>query len=175
MKIVVVGGGVIGASIAWHLARESAGEVTLLERDRLGSGTTWHSAGNITWKPLPDHDAQIDVCAGDDPARRGARAGGRPAGCGPGGPSSRGARAARGFRGIRPRRRASARIAARWLEPDEARRLSPLLDPAAAQGIWLNPLSGRVNPADLTAAYAAAARRAGARIVEQVDGRAPRA
>jgi glycine/D-amino acid oxidase-like deaminating enzyme len=59
MKCVVIGGGVIGASIAWHLAERGLGEVELLERDRLGSGTTWHSAGNITWKPSPDHDAPI--------------------------------------------------------------------------------------------------------------------
>src|SRR5262245_56812979 len=59
MKSVVVGGGVIGASIAWHLAMRGAGQVLLLERERLGSGTTWHSAGNITWKRLPDHDAPV--------------------------------------------------------------------------------------------------------------------
>ena len=60
-KILVIGGGVIGTSIAWHLARAGAGEVTLLERDRLGSGTTWHSAGNITWKPAANRDEQIHV------------------------------------------------------------------------------------------------------------------
>ena len=59
MKNVVVGGGVIGASIAWHMAERGLGEVVLLERDRLGSGTTWHSAGNITWKPSPEHDAPV--------------------------------------------------------------------------------------------------------------------
>src|SRR5437016_2704859 len=59
MKCVVVGGGVIGTSIAWRLATLGVAEVVLLERDRLGSGTTWHSAGNITWKPMPDHDAPI--------------------------------------------------------------------------------------------------------------------
>ena len=59
MKCVVVGGGVVGTSIAWHLAKRGAGQVLLLEREQLGSGTTWHSAGNITWKPLPDHDAPV--------------------------------------------------------------------------------------------------------------------
>src|SRR5882724_5340312 len=59
MKCVVIGGGVVGTSIAWHLAQRGIGEVVLLERDRLGSGTTWHSAGNITWKPSIDHDAPI--------------------------------------------------------------------------------------------------------------------
>src|SRR5258708_13867417 len=59
MKCAVIGGGVIGASIARHLAQRGLGEVVLLERDRLGSGTTWHSAGNITWKASRDHDAPI--------------------------------------------------------------------------------------------------------------------
>ena len=59
-RILIVGGGVIGTSVAWHLAERGLGEVTLLERDRLGSGTTWHSAGNITWKPVPDSDAPIE-------------------------------------------------------------------------------------------------------------------
>ena len=59
MKFVVVGGGVIGASVAWHLAKQGIGEVILLERDRLGCGTTSHSAGNITWKPSHEHDAPV--------------------------------------------------------------------------------------------------------------------
>src|SRR5262249_31162743 len=58
-RIVIVGGGVIGASVAWHLADRGLGDVVLLERDRLGSGTTWHSAGNITWRFSPGHDAPV--------------------------------------------------------------------------------------------------------------------
>jgi 4-methylaminobutanoate oxidase (formaldehyde-forming) len=42
---VVVGGGVIGTSVAYHLARAGWSDVVLLERDRLTSGTTWHAAG----------------------------------------------------------------------------------------------------------------------------------
>lgn len=59
MKILAIGGGAIGTSIAWHLAERGFSEVVLLEQDRLGSGTTWHSAGNITWRPLPDQDASV--------------------------------------------------------------------------------------------------------------------
>ena len=58
-RILVVGGGVVGCSIAWHLAQRDLGEVVLLERDRLGSGTTWHSAGNLTWRPGVSHDATV--------------------------------------------------------------------------------------------------------------------
>jgi len=44
-RIVVVGGGIIGCSVAYHLAHMGEKDVVLLERDRLTSGTTWHAAG----------------------------------------------------------------------------------------------------------------------------------
>src|SRR6202046_2347121 len=44
-RVVIIGGGVIGTSVAYHLAHLGFGDVLLLERDRLTSGTTWHSAG----------------------------------------------------------------------------------------------------------------------------------
>ena len=44
-RVVVVGGGVIGTSVAYHLADMGWTDVVLLERDRLTSGTTWHAAG----------------------------------------------------------------------------------------------------------------------------------
>ncbi len=46
-SVVVVGGGVIGCSVAYHLAKRGASDVILLERHRLTSGTTWHAAGLI--------------------------------------------------------------------------------------------------------------------------------
>ena len=44
-RVVVVGGGVIGSSVAYHLADMGWTDVVLLERDKLTSGTTWHAAG----------------------------------------------------------------------------------------------------------------------------------
>src|SRR5438874_11065889 len=44
-RAVIVGGGVIGTSVAYHLAAMGWKDVVLLERDRLTSGTTWHAAG----------------------------------------------------------------------------------------------------------------------------------
>jgi glycine cleavage system aminomethyltransferase T/glycine/D-amino acid oxidase-like deaminating enzyme len=46
-RVVVIGGGVIGTSVAYHLAHLGWDDVVLLERDRLTSGTTWHAAGLI--------------------------------------------------------------------------------------------------------------------------------
>ena len=61
--VVVVGGGVVGASTAYHLAKQGAGAgVVLLEADKLTCGTTWHSAamlntlrGNIIEAQLVNH------------------------------------------------------------------------------------------------------------------------
>ncbi len=46
-RVVIIGGGVIGCSVAYHLARAGWTDVVLLERNRLTSGTTWHAAGLI--------------------------------------------------------------------------------------------------------------------------------
>jgi NADPH-dependent 2,4-dienoyl-CoA reductase/sulfur reductase-like enzyme len=46
-NVVVVGGGIIGTSVAYNLAKFGVEDVVLLERDKLTSGTTWHAAGLI--------------------------------------------------------------------------------------------------------------------------------
>jgi 4-methylaminobutanoate oxidase (formaldehyde-forming) len=46
-RVVIIGGGVIGTSVAYHLAKLGWNDVVLLERDQLTSGTTWHAAGLI--------------------------------------------------------------------------------------------------------------------------------
>lgn len=46
-RVVIVGGGIIGCSVAYHLAELGFREVVLLEQGRLTSGTTWHAAGLI--------------------------------------------------------------------------------------------------------------------------------
>ncbi len=46
-RVVIIGGGVIGCSVAYHLTKKGWGDVVLLERKQLTSGTTWHAAGLI--------------------------------------------------------------------------------------------------------------------------------
>lgn len=46
-RVVIIGGGIIGCSVAYHLAHMGWTDVVLLERDRLTSGTTWHAAGLV--------------------------------------------------------------------------------------------------------------------------------
>src|SRR6187455_3493825 len=46
-RVVIVGGGIAGASIAYHLTKLGWKDVLLLEQNTLGGGTTWHAAGLI--------------------------------------------------------------------------------------------------------------------------------
>ena len=46
-KVVVIGGGIAGCSVAYHLAKYGWKDTILLERDQLTSGTTWHAAGLV--------------------------------------------------------------------------------------------------------------------------------
>ncbi|HSY87108.1 MAG TPA: FAD-binding oxidoreductase [Verrucomicrobiae bacterium] len=163
--IAVIGGGVVGCSIAWHLAQRDLGEIVLIERDRIGSGTTWHSAGNITWRPGLRHDATV-LYAFETLARLTAETGqdtgwlktGRLF-------LAHGGPAIHRLEGYQ-KQAAGRGIESRMITGAEAARLHPLLAGDAIAAAWFNPLSGRVNPADLTAAYAKGARRRGVRILE---------
>ncbi|MBW2231909.1 MAG: FAD-dependent oxidoreductase, partial [Deltaproteobacteria bacterium] len=46
-RVVIIGGGVIGCSVAYHLTKLGWRDVVLLERSKLTSGTTWHAAGLV--------------------------------------------------------------------------------------------------------------------------------
>jgi heterotetrameric sarcosine oxidase gamma subunit len=59
-RVVVVGGGVIGTSVAYHLAHMGCKDVVLLERDQLTSGTTWHAAGlMVTFGSMSETSTEI--------------------------------------------------------------------------------------------------------------------
>ena len=47
-KVVVIGGGIAGCSTLYHLTKEGWSDVVLLERNNLTSGSTWHSAAQVT-------------------------------------------------------------------------------------------------------------------------------
>ena len=46
-RVVIIGGGIVGCSVAYHLTKLGWSDVVLLERKALTSGTTWHAAGLI--------------------------------------------------------------------------------------------------------------------------------
>ena len=47
-NILIIGGGAIGTSLAYHLARAGAKDVLIVEKAQLTHGSTWHAAGNVT-------------------------------------------------------------------------------------------------------------------------------
>ena len=65
VKALVVGGGAVGTSIAYHLAKAGWQNVMLLERDELTSGSTWHAAGllplfNMSYATTHIHKYSVD-------------------------------------------------------------------------------------------------------------------
>lgn len=69
-QVVVVGGGSLGCQTTYHLAKMGLSGVVLLERDRLTSGTTWHTAGERLWvlpgpgTGLDAHGSDVPLCLG---------------------------------------------------------------------------------------------------------------
>ena len=167
-RIAVIGGGVTGCSVAWHLKSRDLGDVHLFERDKIGSGTTWHSAGLVSWGPYGDYDAPvlylIELMAQLE-EQTGLSAGWRNPG------RLYLARDAAGmerfssfYNGARDRG-----MDARLLSPKEAVDYHPLLNASALHGACYNPLSGRVNPAGLTELFARAAKALGVHIHENTS------
>ena len=52
-KVVIVGGGVVGVSALYHLAKKGWSDVVLIERKELTSGSTWHAACLLYTSPSP--------------------------------------------------------------------------------------------------------------------------
>ena len=74
-KVAVIGGGIAGCSTLYHLTREGWSDVVLIERDELTSGTTWHSAAQVTnfgmnqtMVGLKSHSIRLYKSLRDDPA-----------------------------------------------------------------------------------------------------------
>ena len=72
-QVVVIGGGVVGASVLYHLTKAGWTDVVLLERRELTAGSTWHAAGGMHTLNGDPNVAQAPAV--HDPAVRGDRAG----------------------------------------------------------------------------------------------------
>src|SRR4051794_29647688 len=167
-RVVVVGGGVIGCSVAYHLTRLGWTDVLLLEQGRLSGGSTWHAAGLVG--PLRATEAgtrlvqySVELYAALE-AETGLATGYRNVG---------GVIVARTDERMTQLRRTAANAVAYDLEcelltPARAQELWPPMQVDDLLGaIWL-PGDGKVNPADLTQSLARGARLGGARVAEGV-------
>lgn len=174
-RVVVIGGGVVGTSVLYHLAKKGWKDCVLLERRELSCGSSWHAAGqfhiinsNANLSALQLHTLkfypQLQEESGQDIGLH--RTGGI-------------------YLASTPERLnylKQERAKNRKANPDmafidlaEAKRMHPLLDEKHFLGCLYDPLDGYIDPASVVQAYAKAARRAGGAIFQhtKVEALAP--
>ena len=167
-RVIVVGGGIVGCSVAYHLTRLGWTDVLLLERKKLTCGTTWHAAGlvgqlraTLNLTKLARYTAEL--YAGLE-AETGQATGFKRTGS-----VSIASTPAR-FEELR-RGASMAKtfgLDVEVISPAQVRELWPLLDGDDVVGGVYLPGDGQTNPTDTTMALAKGARQAGARILEDV-------
>jgi len=167
-RTVIIGGGIMGCSVAYHLAKMGQTGVVLLEQGRLTCGTTWHAAGLVG--QLRSHESMTRLIrySTDLYARLESETG-----LGTGWKQCGSLAVARTPERLVQLKRTAAVARAygvdcELLSPAEAGRLYPIMETADLQGaVWL-PGDGKANPADLTMALAKGARNAGVAVFEGV-------
>jgi 4-methylaminobutanoate oxidase (formaldehyde-forming) len=168
-QAIVIGGGIIGTSVAYHLAHMGMKDVLLLERDRLTSGTTWHAAGLMaTFGSTSQTSTELRQYTRDLYSRLEAETG-----------------LATGLKlcglielAIEPGRLEEYRRVAQFnrllgvevneISPREVADLWPLARTDDVLAGFYIPDDGRVNPVDVTMSLARGARMQGVRIIEGV-------
>ena len=167
-SVVVIGGGVMGCSTLYHLAAMGAGDAILLERDRIASGTTWHSAAQVR-ALRHSHNLTRMIRYSIDLYSRLERETGQSTGwIGKGSLSI----ATTPDRLVHIRRQEALAhafgVEAASISPDEAKERWPLMNAEDVLGAVWSPGDGRVGPSDVSAALVRAARAQGARLFEHV-------
>ncbi|MDQ2962093.1 MAG: FAD-dependent oxidoreductase [Pseudomonadota bacterium] len=172
-QVVIVGGGIAGASTAYHLARLGVTDVVLLEQGKLTCGTTWHAAGLVGQLRATRNATRmsrygIELYATLE-AETGLATGWKRCGS---------LNVAKTPERLTLFRRQMARaksfgIEFEFVSPTEAGKIYPLLRTDDLAGaVWI-PGDGKANPTDLTQSLAKGARMRGVRIVEDAKVIAP--
>ncbi len=166
-RVVIIGGGVIGTSVAYHLTKLGLTDVVLLEQGQLSSGTTWHAAGLVGQLRASESATRLVQYStrlyAELESETGLSAGYKQCG---------GVTVARTEDRMIQLRRTAANAAAfnmecELLSPEQALEHYPVMRVDDLVGaIWL-PADGKANPTDLTFALAKGARMGGVRVVEK--------
>ncbi|MEE8453975.1 MAG: FAD-dependent oxidoreductase, partial [Limibaculum sp.] len=165
-SVVVIGGGVMGCSTLYHLAREGVADAVLVERNQLTSGTTWHSAGQVralrssrNLTNLVKYSASLYATLEQETGQST-------------GWINKGSItiATRPDRVTHVRRQEAlahlSGLPAEWISAGEAAERWPLMRTGDVIGAVWSPADGRVSPSDLCAALVKGAKARGARIFE---------
>ena len=167
-QVVVIGGGIIGCSTAYHLARDHKADVLLLEQGQITSGSTWHAAGLVGQLRASASITRVlkysvELYKGLA-AETGLETGWKMTGC------LRLATTA--DRWIEYRRLATTAksfgMEMHLVSPEEVKRMWPLMDVSDLVGASWLPTDGQASPSDITQSLAKGARMHGARLVENV-------
>jgi dimethylglycine dehydrogenase len=163
-RVVVVGGGVVGCSVLYHLTKLGWSDVVLVERSELTSGSSWHAAGGMhtlngdpNIAKLQDYTIrlykELEEISGQS--------------CGihlTGGIMVAGTPERLDFLKTAVSRGRYLGIDMDFISLDEVKRLHPLVDTSHFLGAVLDTYEGHIDPSGVTHAYAAAARKGGAEI-----------
>lgn len=165
-SVVVIGGGVMGCSTLYHLAKAGVGDAILLERNKLTSGTTWHSAAQVRALRSTRNLTDLVRYSIDLYSRLEEETGQQVGWINKGSLSI----ATNEDRMIHVRRQAALAglfgMRADTISAGEAAERWPLMNADDVVGAVWSPDDGRVSPSDLCAALVKGARSAGARIFE---------
>ncbi len=167
VQVVVVGGGVVGCSVLYHLTKAGWRDVVLIERAELTSGSTWHAAGGMhTLNGDPnvaklqqytiDLYKQIEELSGQS--------------CGihlTGGVMLAGTEERLDWLKMAHGRGRYLGMDTEIISVEEAAEIMPLIDPSCFVGALYDPMEGHVDPSGVTQAYAKSARANGATVVRQ--------
>ena len=163
-RVVVIGGGVVGVSTLYHLAKKGWSDCVLVERKELTSGSTWHAAGllplfNLSYSVGQIHKYSVKLYKSLEAET------GQPVGL----------KQVSNIRLARTRDRmdeyryyagvaATIGVDVRFLTPAQVKEIWPLCDTDGILGAIQHPEDGYIQPADLTQALATGARKLGAEI-----------
>src|ERR1700724_3463870 len=166
-RVVVIGGGVVGVSTLYHLAKKGGGDSVLVERKELTSGSTWHAAGLLPLFNLSYSVGQIHKYSVNFYKQLEAETG-----------QNVGFRQVSNIRLARTRDRwdeymyyagvaRTIGVSVNLLSPAEVKAIWPLCETDDLIGAIQHPDDGYIQPADLTQALAKGARGLGAEINRQ--------
>jgi dimethylglycine dehydrogenase len=166
-RVVVIGGGIVGCAILYHLAKAGWRDVVLLERKELTSGSTWHAAGSLYSLTSPSSTVVLQKYTRDlYPVIE--READQPVGyhtCG----GLVVARSADEVTKLKILRSLCQRngIPSEFISPEETKRRAPVINTDGLLAILYEPEKGYVDPSSATNAFARAARSYGAQVLRQ--------